>query len=105
MDSVYEQLSEVPKWTVDDEAVKEHLEKILKFTKNPKLLRDQYDRRIIQLQKFPPPTPPYTIPIHHPTDPWIFWVYTEGHIRLKIQAYYQLWSMTCFITKINIDGL
>lgn len=102
MDSTYKQLCEVSVWLVNDEKVKKEVKKIIKDAKNPKLAEDQYLKNKGLLEKFPPSSPPYTLPKAHPTEPWLFWVYTEGHIRLKIQAYYQLWSKTCYITKVSL---
>jgi hypothetical protein len=105
MESSFKRHEAVERWIVDDSHVKEELKRLLSVGKNPKLVQDQYDMRKKGLEKFPPPSPPNTSPKKHPTDPFIFWVYTENGVTIKIQAFYRLWDKTCYITMVSIAGL
>jgi len=102
MDQFYAKFEAVEKYSVNDIQVREEVQKILAVVKNPKLVKDQYEKRLKDFEIFPPPSPPNSSPARHPTDPGVVWVNTQKGTTLKIQARYRHWDETCFITKVSL---
>jgi hypothetical protein len=103
MEKIYDLLAGVECWEIKESDEAKEQKKNIFSDKKLSFLEGNYEKLKNRLETFPPDGKFYGEPFQDVNDPWVFYVYTEGHLRLRIQARYDYWSKTCTIEKVLID--
>jgi hypothetical protein len=100
----HEKLMRSTEWEVKEtdkvEAMRQEIEARL-TGKTLEDFKEFYGSYKAMLEKYPPKSPPYSIPLRNPTNPEVVEVYINRGFKLHIRACYKVSEGMCWIVQLK----